>query len=132
MTEEGEKIKENPSAQSEVLKYPDIPEIPNGLNPYLFGAFQEKEEETIVSIGGKGTWIVDYFIHEDTRVINLFNDIEYRTIQARLFDNSNMVVREIKRERTENIIKWSYLLIKDKSGNWVKLSSDQNPNGQQP
>jgi len=132
MTIEGERQTYNPSAQNEVCHEPlNIPEISENLTSILLGDFKDTDKESIINTKEDGTWILDYFEHKDTKIINLFNNVEYRTVQARIFDDSNRVIREIKRERNENIIKWSLLLVKNKDGNWVKLSSDQIPNDQQ-
>jgi hypothetical protein len=131
MKNEGERKENHPSAQKEVLEYPNITEIPNDLHVFLFQKFDNTRNEESIKDKLGNIWILDHFEHKDVKIINLFNPLTYKTLQARVVNDSSRIVREIERSRNENHIKWSYSVIKDESGKWAIESSDQNPNDQQ-
>jgi hypothetical protein len=131
MKNEGERKENHPSAPKEVLKYPNIPEIPNDLHIFLFQKFDKTRNEEAIKDKFGNIWTLEHFEHKDVRIINLFNELTYKTLQARIVNDSSRIIREIQRDKNENYIKWSYPAIKDENGEWTIQSLDQNPNVQQ-
>jgi hypothetical protein len=131
MKNEGERKENHPSAQKEVLEYPNITEIPNDLHVFLFQKFDKTRNEEAIKDKFGNIWTLEHFEHKDVRIINLFNELTYKTLQARIVNDSSRIIREIQRDKNENYIKWSYPAIKDENGEWTIQSLDQNPNVQQ-
>jgi hypothetical protein len=132
MYKEGVDTKNNPTTPQEVLKYPDIPEIPQNLQPFLFEEFDSTRGEKPIKDDESGdTWILEHFENKDVKIINLFNSLTYETYQARIIDDNNRIIRKLERTEHENKIKQLSFVTRNDHGEWIKVPSDQNPNDQQ-
>jgi hypothetical protein len=131
MYKEGVDTKDNSTTPQEVLKHPNIPEIPPNLQPFLFEEFDSTRGEESIKDESNNTWILEHFEHKDVKIINLFNSLTYETFQARIIDENNRIIRELKRTEHENKIKWLCSVTRNDHNEWIKVSLDQNPNDQQ-